>query len=1505
MGSWPILPPYSSGGTPYVLPRTLDPRATILGVQRETPAGFNLSGKSFYVWIDPSGGGAPVQRTISFVDPDPWTLDEVVTRINSGACMNEVVASKDNGFLRLTSPRAGASSYLRIETLPASGTSVLVELGLFAKTEARGGQIRQAQHIDPDRQVANPGQLSWMEGEPFESQVFNRMTYQLGINSDRAGFLLDKKRVAVRVENDVNYTVRSPDPEGIQLSGWVYTGDVSGPGTAVLEKWFAILDADGNELMKENEIEVAGTAYSNYVFAWDSDKKYQKVTCASGPFLPAHGTGDYYIKGTDLVSPLNNKLLKVITYHSATEVIVNPVDPTTGAKYEINETARTASVKQVLTVRCLVDGIYDKPSEQVGAQRVEYLKGVKHASIAITRIEKNNRVFCSGANFLSANPVREGDLVEWSSAAPDDPYGNNGFYRVTAIIDKETLELASEDFGPVYLNPDIGGYLGDIEVTTDGKFWENPWIQLKAFPNGAIPGPSQPIKVVYLGMSNLRDATDDPVALVGSGVRYNQELDENVQKAILAIIGPSATTITDYLYGDRDNNLENIFNLFWNEHSSESGRHTVIRPDRINMEPGLDDETITVRNGPTDSVTDIKVRLRNYSDTDNLFALSGGGYASFGDVANSYPLYHVTLPTAGTFAFEGKSTSLVASVVTYGSTLPSGTYRYRVAMRDAKGGYCPSSDEYPAVIATSNTRIVKIRWSTYQGHTAGGAWALFRKKDGETTWYWQVFPIDSGPSKNTFIDTGAGWTAASVDPTTLTTSSFTGLSTALNGSDTVNWIGSDLLVGGSGRDANAQFAPLMVKADGYTTDMWGALYGRDTAVMVWRPGGSEHTSGVVDGIGSPRYRLVMGVDATTGLLTRDVFEYFDGAAWVPRLALSTTGTRKFQFQDEAFNTDVEFDLSAGANTTFQNQTSTTDSTINILKTYGNMLRLRSTTAAEELLFGIQSGGNFYLDSGNSLYPVVVDTDSGRLAVGFTSKDVAFNSSYTLDVNNAARIANETAGSESLLRIGGRQTTDALSYLDLVTNSTYTTYSLRLLRQGGANGNTYLSNRGNGKLFITNYGPYDSPYNGEHGDICLVPGVSSGEWEAVCIGPGSTSGDPLNSYFFLSRNEQVMFPGSVVYAGHIQMGYANIVAPNTGSCVGLFIECDRHATMDDNTVFDEITAQRINATMSTDGGYDFTVTNFSGLDINLNAYANGGGGPTDFTYANAIQIKTKYSGSGSAGTYGAIFIRPDQSTSAGWNYRAIYWQGHDINSYGVAMGAYATVLEGKSVFGTSGSYGAAFFYIGKGPSSTYSTNSYGYYVYDCQGNSNAAGLYVGMIIARNTSGSAFGININNVGATAGSDGRGYGIQIQNVNGGATTGVAYDIHLYTPPSGATRYLMKHQATAGNWDISGNFNSASSRDHKENIRELDYDEAKSVFLSLTPSVYNYKPEFNPVPAGNWKTDFAGFIAEDAPDLVATWDRKTVAPMPYISVLTKIMQRLYEEVETLKAQVAALQEA
>jgi len=88
------------------------------------------------------------------------------------------------------------------------------------------------------------------------------------------------------------------------------------------------------------------------------------------------------------------------------------------------------------------------------------------------------------------------------------------------------------------------------------------------------------------------------------------------------------------------------------------------------------------------------------------------------------------------------------------------------------------------------------------------------------------------------------------------------------------------------------------------------------------------------------------------------------------------------------------------------------------------------------------------------------------------------------------------------------------------------------------------------------------------------------------------------------------------------------------------------------------------------------------------------------------------------------------------------------------------------------------------------------------------------------------------------------------------------------------------------------ASSRELKEDIENLSLMEAKEALKELNPVKFKYKNDN----IDNNSDEYVGFISEDVPQLVATSDRKGMAAMDVVAVLTKIVQEQQEQIEMLE---------
>ncbi len=115
------------------------------------------------------------------------------------------------------------------------------------------------------------------------------------------------------------------------------------------------------------------------------------------------------------------------------------------------------------------------------------------------------------------------------------------------------------------------------------------------------------------------------------------------------------------------------------------------------------------------------------------------------------------------------------------------------------------------------------------------------------------------------------------------------------------------------------------------------------------------------------------------------------------------------------------------------------------------------------------------------------------------------------------------------------------------------------------------------------------------------------------------------------------------------------------------------------------------------------------------------------------------------------------------------------------------------------------------------------------------------------------------------------------------------------GTTNPINPLQMGSGAFVSAGGvWTNASSREYKENIRELTTADAVKTLEGLNPVKYNYKADA--------ADKHVGFIAEDVPDLVASKDRKGLSPMDIVAVLTKVVQEQAQKLARLEAEVNRL---
>ena len=159
MGGWPFMRSSSGSSETQLISGVVDSKARIVGTTQEPSGGFaGLDTLSLLLYVD-SEANSPF--TVTFADPGSsgLTCDQVVAQINGTTTPGPIplVAYNENNFVVLKSIVEGEGAYLRLASV-AGSEGVFSILGLFSETEAYGGQLAQAPHMDPDRQVALPGQ---------------------------------------------------------------------------------------------------------------------------------------------------------------------------------------------------------------------------------------------------------------------------------------------------------------------------------------------------------------------------------------------------------------------------------------------------------------------------------------------------------------------------------------------------------------------------------------------------------------------------------------------------------------------------------------------------------------------------------------------------------------------------------------------------------------------------------------------------------------------------------------------------------------------------------------------------------------------------------------------------------------------------------------------------------------------------------------------------------------------------------------------------------------------------------------------------------------------------------------------------------------------------------------------------------------------------------------------------------------------------------------------------
>ncbi|MBC8176584.1 MAG: tail fiber domain-containing protein [Deltaproteobacteria bacterium] len=96
-------------------------------------------------------------------------------------------------------------------------------------------------------------------------------------------------------------------------------------------------------------------------------------------------------------------------------------------------------------------------------------------------------------------------------------------------------------------------------------------------------------------------------------------------------------------------------------------------------------------------------------------------------------------------------------------------------------------------------------------------------------------------------------------------------------------------------------------------------------------------------------------------------------------------------------------------------------------------------------------------------------------------------------------------------------------------------------------------------------------------------------------------------------------------------------------------------------------------------------------------------------------------------------------------------------------------------------------------------------------------------------------------------------------------------------------------------GVWTNASSREYKTDIKRLSTQKAIDTLKQLDPVEFAYKTDS--------QEKHVGFIAEDAPELVASKDKKGMSSMDVVAVLTKVVQEQQKTIAELSKKMSELE--
>ena len=98
------------------------------------------------------------------------------------------------------------------------------------------------------------------------------------------------------------------------------------------------------------------------------------------------------------------------------------------------------------------------------------------------------------------------------------------------------------------------------------------------------------------------------------------------------------------------------------------------------------------------------------------------------------------------------------------------------------------------------------------------------------------------------------------------------------------------------------------------------------------------------------------------------------------------------------------------------------------------------------------------------------------------------------------------------------------------------------------------------------------------------------------------------------------------------------------------------------------------------------------------------------------------------------------------------------------------------------------------------------------------------------------------------------------------------------------------------AGVWTNASSRKNKKDIKDISPEDALKALNQLNPVTYVGKQDKS-------KELYAGFIAEDMPEIVATADHEGVAAIEVVAVVTRVVKEQQKELQKQQEEIQQLQ--